>query len=84
VRFRITTRLTGAVFAEAGTVWQDAWTLRLRDLLYDAGPGLRLQTPFGVIRIDMGYQLKVLQGLRIDGEPQGSRWRFNFGVGEAF
>jgi outer membrane protein assembly factor BamA len=84
VRFRITSRLTGAVFAEAGTVWQDAWTLRLRDLLYDAGPGLRLQTPFGLIRIDMGYQLKVLEGLRIDGEPQHSRWRFNFGVGEAF
>jgi outer membrane protein assembly factor BamA len=45
---------------------------------------VRLQTPFGVIRIDMGYQLKVLDGLRIDGDPQRSRWRFNFGVGEAF
>jgi outer membrane protein assembly factor BamA len=84
VRFRIKSRLTGAVFAEAGNVWQDAWTLRLRDLVYDAGPGLRLQTPFGLIRIDLGYQLKVLDGLRIDGEPQQSRWRFNFGIGEAF
>jgi translocation and assembly module TamA len=84
VRVRVIPRVTAAVFVEAGSVWQDPWTLRFRDLLYDAGPGLRLQTPFGLLRIDMGYQLKVLPGLRIDGEPQKSRWRFNFGIGEAF
>ena len=46
--------------------------MRLGDLLYDAGPGLRLDTPFGLIRVDFGYQLRPLDGLRIDGQPQNS------------
>jgi outer membrane protein assembly factor BamA len=84
VRVPILKRLRGAIFVEAGNVWQDPWTLRLDDLRYDAGPGLRLNTPFGMIRVDFGYQLRPLEGLRIDGQPQKSRWRFNFGIGEAF
>jgi outer membrane protein assembly factor BamA len=84
VRFHILPRLSGALFFEAGNVWQDAWTAHLDDLLYDAGPGVRLTTPFGLIRVDFGYQLKPLEGLRIDGEPQQSRWRFNLGLNEAF
>ena len=59
---------SGAVFIEAGNVWQDPWTMRLRDLRYDAGPGLRLDTPFGLIRVDFGYQLRPVDGLRIDGK----------------
>ena len=84
VRFRLLPRLSGAFFVEGGNVWQDAWAVHFDDLLYDAGPGLRLQTPFGLIRIDLGYQLKPLEGLRIDGQPQTHRWRFNVGIGEAF
>ena len=84
VRVPIVRRLRGAVFVEAGNVWQDPWTMRLGDLRYDAGSGLRFETPFGLIRVDLGYQLKPLDGLRIDGKPQKSRWRINFGIGEAF
>jgi outer membrane protein assembly factor BamA len=84
VRLPIFKRLRGAIFVEAGNVWQDPWTLRLRDLRYDAGPGLRLDTQFGLIRLDFGYQLRPVDGLRLDGQPQSSRWRFNFGIGEAF
>ena len=83
-RFPIFNRLRGAVFVEAGNVWQDPWTMRLGDLRYDAGPGLRFDTPFGLVRLDFGYQLRPLDGLRIDGQPQTSRWRFSFGIGEAF
>ncbi len=72
------------MFVEGGNVWQDAWAVHFDNLLYDAGPGVRLQTPFGLIRIDFGYQLKPLDGLRIDGQPQQHRWRFNMGIGEAF
>jgi translocation and assembly module TamA len=84
VRFPIFNRLRGAIFVEAGNVWQDPWTMHLGDLRYDAGPGLRFDTPFGLVRLDFGYQLRPLEGLRIDGQPQTSRWRFNFGIGEAF
>jgi outer membrane protein assembly factor BamA len=83
-RIRILPRVIAAVFVEAGNVWQDAWAVHVNDLLYDMGPGLRFTTPFGQFRVDFGYQLKPLDGLRIDGEPQNSRWRFNFGLGEAF
>jgi translocation and assembly module TamA len=84
VRFPIFKRLSGAIFVEAGHVWEDSWTMRPHDLLYDAGPGLRIDTNFGLLRLDFGYQLKTLEGLRIDGRPQEYKWRFNFGIGEVF
>jgi outer membrane protein assembly factor BamA len=84
VRVPIFKRIRGAIFIEGGNVWQDPWTMRLGDLRYDIGPGLRFDTPFGLLRVDFGYQLRSLDGLRIDGQPQKSRWRFNFGIGEAF
>jgi outer membrane protein assembly factor BamA len=84
VRFSIVPRLTAAFFVEAGNVWQDSWAMHLDDLVYDLGPGLRVDTPFGRLRIDFGYQLKQLDGLRIEGQPQKHRWRINFGIGEAF
>jgi len=83
-RFAIFRRLRGAMFVEAGNVWQKAWFADLGSLLYDAGPGLRIDTAFGLLRFDLGYQLKPLAGLRIDGQPQKHRWRLNFGIGEAF
>ena len=83
-RVSIVERLRAALFIEAGNVWRDPWTVRFRDLLYDAGPGVRFDTPFGLIRVDFGYQLRPLEGLRLDGKPQSSRWRLNFGIGEAF
>lgn len=83
-RLHLHPRVTAALFAEAGNAWSTAGVLRLSDLLYDAGPGIRLRTPFGLIRFDFGYQLKTLPGLRLDGAPQQSRWRMNFGIGEAF
>ena len=78
-RMPIFKRFRAAVFIEAGNVWQDPWSMRLGDLRYDTGPGVRFDTPFGLIRFDFGYQLKPLDGLRIDGKPQTSRGRFNFG-----
>lgn len=84
LRFPVVSRLRGAIFLEAGNVWQDAWSADLGDLLFDAGPGVRIDTPFGLVRFDFGYQLKRLEGLRIDGRPQKHRWRINFGIGEAF
>jgi outer membrane protein insertion porin family len=83
-RFPIVGRLRAAAFVEAGNVWQDAWSGNIGDLRYDAGPGLRVDTPFGRLRFDFAYQLTPLEGLRIGGLPQKHRWRFNFGLGEAF
>jgi outer membrane protein assembly complex protein YaeT len=71
-------------FVDAGQVWRVPWTMRPGDLLYDAGPGLRYSSPFGLLRLDFAYQLKRLEGLRIDGEPQTRRWRLQFAIGHAF
>ena len=84
LRVPVFNRVRGTIFVEAGNVWQDSWAVRLDDLRYDIGSGVRLETPFGLLRLDFGYQLTPIDGLRIDGQPQTSRWRFNFGIGEAF
>jgi hypothetical protein len=50
----------------------------------DAEQGLRIETPFGLIRVDLGYQLNRIEGLRIGRQPERHRWRIDIGVGEAF
>jgi outer membrane protein insertion porin family/translocation and assembly module TamA len=84
VRFPLFGKLSGVLFLDAGNVWRDSWDFRAGDLLYDAGPGLRYQTPIGPVRLDVAYQLNRLEGLLIDGEPQQRRWRIHFSIGQAF
>jgi outer membrane protein assembly factor BamA len=84
IRARLLPKLRGALFAEAGNVWRSDWTAHLDDLKFDAGPGLRIETPFGLIRVDVGYQLNRIEGLRIGRQPERHRWRIDIGVGEAF
>jgi outer membrane translocation and assembly module TamA len=83
-RFPLSRRLRGAIFVEAGNVWRSDRTVHVNDLRFDAGSGLRVETPFGLIRIDAGYQLNRVPDLRIDGRPQQRAWRINIGLGEAF
>ncbi len=76
--------LGGVVFLDAGNVWAAAWAIRLSDLRYAIGPGLRYQTPIGPIRFDFGYQLNPIPGLIVNGSPQARRWRVHFSIGQAF
>jgi outer membrane translocation and assembly module TamA len=84
IRVPLVQRVRGAMFIEAGNVWAQDWTAHLDDLRFDAGTGIRATTPFGLIRVDAGYQLTRVPGLRIDGRPQRYPWRINIGLGEAF
>ena len=84
IRTRLLPKLRGVLFVQAGNVWRSDWTAHLNDLKVDAGPGLRIETPFGLIRIDLGYQLNRIEGLRSGGQPERHRWRINIGAGEAF
>jgi outer membrane translocation and assembly module TamA len=77
-------RLGGVLFLDAGNVWTDGWTVRLDDLLYATGAGLRYDTPVGPVRFDLGYQLNPEEGLVVDGEPRDRRWRLHFSIGQAF
>ena len=75
----------GAVaFLDAGSVWTNSWEVRLDDLRYAVGPGLRYLTPVGPIRLDVGYQLNPIPGLLVNGQPQARRWRMHFSIGQAF
>lgn len=84
LRVPIWGNLSGVVFADAGNVWNNAWDFNFGDLRYDVGPGLRYLTPIGPIRVDVGYQLKRIPGLLVDGKPEARRFRFHFSIGQAF
>jgi outer membrane protein insertion porin family len=84
LRFPIKGNLTGVAFLDYGNVWDMAWDFNLDDMVYAVGPGLRYRTPIGPVRLDFGYQLKRVEGLVIDGEPEKHRWRLHFSVGQAF
>jgi outer membrane protein assembly complex protein YaeT len=71
-------------FADYGNVWSRSWDFNVDDLRYAVGPGLRYLTPVGPARMDFGYQLNPIPGLRVNGEPEKRRWRIHFSIGQAF
>jgi len=76
--------LGGVLFVDSGNVWADTWGIKLGDLRYAVGPGLRYQTPIGPIRFDVGWQLNPIPGLLVNGHEQTRRWRMHFSIGQAF
>ena len=76
MRFPIVGALGGVVFVDFGNVFQDAFTYRLGDLRYAAGPGLRYNTPVGPVRVDFGIIID-----RRTGEDFG---RVELSIGQAF
>jgi outer membrane protein assembly complex protein YaeT len=84
LRVPIWKNLGGVVFVDGGDVWQNPWDFNFGDLRYDAGPGLRYNTPIGPIRVDLGYQLNRIPGLLVNGRQEPRRFRFHFSIGQAF
>jgi len=56
-RFPVYRMIGGALFIDAGNVWRSVNQVRLRDLRWGAGAGIRVNIPFGVIRFDAGMRL---------------------------
>jgi outer membrane protein assembly complex protein YaeT len=84
VRVPIVGNLSGVLFLDGGNVWRDPWEFHLNELRYDAGPGLRYNTPIGPIRVDFGFQLNPIPGLLVNGVPQTRAMRVHFSIGQAF
>ncbi|MEO7276265.1 MAG: BamA/TamA family outer membrane protein, partial [Vicinamibacterales bacterium] len=84
VRLPLFGSLGGVVFLDGGNVWRDPWDFNFNEMRYDVGPGLRYDTKIGPIRIDLGYQLKQIPGLLVNGEPEPRRFRLHFSIGQAF
>ena len=76
--------LGGVLFLDGGNVWTSGWTIKLDDLRYAVGPGIRYMTPVGPVRFDVGWQLNPIPGLLVEGEPQSRALRMHFSIGQAF
>ena len=77
VRFPIYRWLRGVGFIDAGTLLPDT-RIAFEDMTTSSGFGLRLTTPFGVLRADYGRVFASPNG----GEPGSGRW--TVGIGQAF
>jgi outer membrane protein assembly factor BamA len=72
VRFPVYGWVKGVAFVDAGNVFPGANDLSVRNLTTSTGVGVRLATPFAMLRADYGRVLKT-------GEV-----RWTFGIGQAF
>lgn len=76
VRFPVFKWFRGVGFFDAGNAFGSVGELSVRDLRSSAGLGVRIQTPFALVRVDLGMPLN-----RRPGEPP-RRWMFS--VGQVF
>jgi outer membrane protein insertion porin family len=79
LRVRTVGKLYVVGFVDAGDVRAGLAEYDLTQLNYSAGGGLRYDTPFGKIRLDVGARLNETPLSR--GEDS---WAFHLGLGEAF
>jgi outer membrane protein assembly factor BamA len=75
-RFPIWKWFGGAVFYDAGNVYSGVGDFNPFDLRHSIGLGLRLNSPFGIARLDYGINLSPE-----DDEPRGV---LHFALGQAF
>ncbi|MBN1885544.1 MAG: BamA/TamA family outer membrane protein, partial [Candidatus Krumholzibacteriota bacterium] len=68
--------LAGVAFVDAGGLWPGWDDISPDGLRPSAGAGLRLRTPLGIVRGDMGVNL--------DRRENEDRVRFHLSVGQAF
>ena len=54
LRYPLFWRISGVAFFEAGNVWTDSYQYKLNDLGYATGAGIRIETPIGPVRFDVG------------------------------
>ena len=68
------------LFADGGNVFSRAADLSLAELRGSLGFGLRYRSPFGPIRVDLGFKLDR----RMSGTKLEPRYAFHFSIGQAF
>ena len=76
IRFPLVWRLRGVGFYDAGNAFETASDIRFSELRQSVGAGLRLELPFGLIRLDWAAAVNPLPGEK--------PWRLLFSLGDAF
>lgn len=74
-RFPIYDFVSGVVFTDWGKAWESGTEMDLTDLMNSYGLGIRLDTAFGLLRLDYGW------GLNEEAKREG---QFYFGIGQTF
>jgi len=75
-RFPIWRWLSGVVFVDTGAVAPEVSDLGSAAFKTGVGGGIRVKTPVGPLRLDVGYALNSIEG--------EDRWQLYFGIGQAF
>jgi len=69
--------IKGAVFADAGQVWEDTSDAFTSNLKYGAGTGVRVKTPLGPVKLDYAWPLSENHG-------DAKKGRFYFSMSHGF
>jgi outer membrane protein insertion porin family len=62
----------------------DPASTKLWDYRYSVGTGLRLDTPFGPVRVDIGWPLKRARYQSLEKTVVDDSWRVHFSLGQTF
>jgi outer membrane protein assembly factor BamA len=81
-RFPVRGWVQGVAFVDAGNVFATRGDLSFRDLAVGYGIGLRLASPFAMLRVDFGIPAKTLSPDRPANQFKSGRWYF--GIGHIF
>ena len=76
VRFSIYRWLRGVAFIDSGNVFEEATGVHFRELVGSTGIGVRVVTPFVLLRVDYGKT--------IWNRPVSDTGRWVFGIGQTF
>lgn len=79
MRFRLWGPLSLVGFLDMGDVQAAEHSFRPAKWNYAAGPGLRYDSPLGLVRLDVGFHLNDTGDY-----PEEPFWAVHFGLGEAF
>jgi outer membrane protein assembly complex protein YaeT len=82
VRFPVRGWVQGVAFADAGNVFGSRAQLSIRDLAVGYGIGLRLASPFAMLRVDFGVPATTITTTRPANRWGSGRWYF--GIGHIF
>ena len=66
-------RVNGAWFFDAGNVWDSSYAWNPFDINITTGPGIRLDLPIGMLRLDYGMPIYNVN------DEDGGEFHFNFG-----